>query len=112
MKYKRLNRVTICSAVLISLLMLTGVLAKSIYFSGRDGEIVEVPSEPGNLEGEYVLRSYEGCICVFESGEDNPVIRTDITLEALRETDQALLESGITVDSYEKLIRILEDFDS
>jgi len=97
--------------VLAVLLISGGILARSLYCSEETGDFVTAPAAPLRSETPYTLRGYDGVICVFSDG-DVPVLSTDIVVATLRSTDRALLEQGIRANSYEEVIRLLEDFDS
>lgn len=61
----------------------------------------------------YVLRLHNGNVAVFY-GEDQkqPIFETEIAMSGLRQTDAEKLKKGITADSYEEVLRLLEDFNS
>lgn len=67
-----------------------------------------------SVSGEhYVLKEYHGDICVFTSDSGTePSIVTNIDVSTLRQTDADALKEGLTVDSFEKLLMLLEDFGS
>jgi hypothetical protein len=61
----------------------------------------------------YVLKEYNGDICVFTSDSNTePYIVTNIDVSMLRQNDADALKKGISVDSFEKLLMLLEDFSS
>lgn len=61
----------------------------------------------------YVLRDYEGYVAVFVENEpDLPMTVTDIQVSTLREFDQLLLQTGMKVQTHEKLTMTLEDLGS
>lgn len=67
----------------------------------------------GGAENRYVLRDYEGYVAVFvENNPDCPMTVTDIQVSTLRELDKRLLQTGMKVQSHERLIMTLEDLGS
>jgi hypothetical protein len=59
---------------------------------------------------EYIVKASDGKVAVFMPPGGEPVAVTDIDVATLRSHDIALLEGGVAVDTYEKLLRTLEDF--
>ena len=70
-------------------------------------------TEPRSYDGAaaaYVLRDYEGYVCVFAPDEDpQPLQITSIPTSSLRDRDRDMLRSGLTVGSREQLLMLLED---
>lgn len=61
----------------------------------------------------YVLKEYEGHVAVFMANDlKNPVTVTGIQVSTLREMDKKLMETGMTIDSRERLMMTLEDLGS
>ncbi|NLV85749.1 MAG: hypothetical protein GX025_00815 [Clostridiales bacterium] len=64
-------------------------------------------------ENRYVLRDYEGYVAVFvENRPDCPMTVTNIQVSTLRELDKRLLQTGMKVQSHERLVMTLEDLGS
>jgi hypothetical protein len=66
----------------------------------------------GDGDSGYIIKADGGKVAVFMPPGDDPVIVTGIDVSTLRAHDRALLENGIAIDSYEKLVQSLEDFDA
>jgi len=58
---------------------------------------------------EYFLRLENGEIVVYKDGESTD---TGIAVGGLRQQDRMLLESGISADTYEDVLKLIEDFNS
>ncbi|MBQ8830690.1 MAG: hypothetical protein IJ017_03735 [Oscillospiraceae bacterium] len=58
---------------------------------------------------EYMLRLENDEIVIYKDGKSTD---TGIAVPDLRQQDRALLESGISVDSYEDVLKLIEDFNS
>ena len=91
--------------------ILAALLALSILAAVTAAALCEVrgpaPAQDPAPEG-YVLTGADGMIGVFRNGE--LILRTDVRLDGLRVGDRALVEEGIRSDSYEEILRLLEDF--
>jgi len=64
-----------------------------------------------NEEG-FVVKTYYGNIGVFSLGEKAPLYITDIETSSLRDVDKQELQRGISIKTYEEVLRLLEDFNS
>lgn len=60
----------------------------------------------------YILKERNGYVAVFSSNDSELVNITSIPVSSLRQTDRMLLQSGITADSRETLLKLLEDLNS
>jgi len=58
---------------------------------------------------EYFLRLEDNEIVIYKNG--SPAY-TGIVVSGLRDSDRLLLESGIPADSYEDILKLIEDFSS
>lgn len=63
-------------------------------------------------EPTYVIKGYNGVVAVFISGNDAPVIQTDILVSSLRNGDQTLMQKGIAINTYTEVLCLLEDLGS
>lgn len=70
--------------------------------------------ETGAPAGRYLLRGCGDYVGVFDlsAGRETLVTVTDIPLAGLRAQDREALEAGMTVESREELLLLLEDFGS
>ncbi|MBQ9412447.1 MAG: hypothetical protein IJU29_05035 [Oscillospiraceae bacterium] len=61
----------------------------------------------------YVLGEAEGRVAVYDTQDlKRPLTVTDIELDSLRESDRALLRTGIRTGTAEELALLLEDLGS
>lgn len=78
-------------------------------------ETVSDVEKPSQAESEaplvYVLKEHEGRIGVFTGGEE-PDMMLDVLVKYLPDYDRELLREGISVDSYERLVSLIEDYSS
>ena len=57
----------------------------------------------------YFLKLEDNEIVIYKNGEPS---YTGIVVSGLRDSDRALLESGISANSYEEILKLVEDFSS
>ena len=62
------------------------------------------------ISAGYILAAAEGNIGVYRGGE--LIMRTDVRLEGLRRGDRELIEAGIHAETYEDVMKLLQDFDA
>lgn len=60
----------------------------------------------------YLLGEYGGRVSVLSPATREPEMIFDIYVRTLPEADQALLQEGIRVETYEALTRLIEDYIS
>lgn len=85
-------------------------LAVTVYALGAQPAAIDEPVQ--TAAQQYVLRSESGKITVFSGNSELPEIETGIDTSHLREYDRQLLEQGIEIEGYEKMIGLLEDFSN
>ncbi len=64
-------------------------------------------------QSAYLVRSVDGYVAVFDFNKPGePITETLIRVDGLRAVDRGKLEAGIPADSYEDVLKLLEDFGS
>ncbi len=92
-------------------LVTAGFAMTSMGQASQEEDTIGCLSE--NEDSRYVLRDYEGYVAVFvENDPSCPMTVTDIQVSTLRELDQIILQTGMKVNSHERLIMTLEDLGS
>ena len=77
------------------------------------GAAEDAPGLAGTGERMFIIRAHNGKIALFsDSFAAAPAIETDIDVSLLRAYDRELLENGIEVNTYEDVLRLLEDLES
>lgn len=71
--------------------------------------VLAVSSEVPDLQS-YLVRSRDGVICVYVN--DSLVLKTDIPVSTLPESDRIALQQGIPASDRETLAQLLEDLGS
>lgn len=61
---------------------------------------------------KYIIREYQGKIGVFMGEKTTPEIIFDQYVHVLPDVDRRDLASGVTADSYEELLTLIEDYTS
>ncbi len=69
-------------------------------------------SSQSQSQAGYWLRTDEGRLGVFLDGQEQPEMVFDVYVKYLPEADRIALEQGIYVDSYDELIKSIEDYVS
>jgi hypothetical protein len=105
------KRTILSVAVLASALMIIALVITSAA-RGVPADVPAVLTEARSDNG-YWLRPYNGHIAVYNhQGDDSPMIETTIDVEGLRAVDRTQLEEGIGANTYEDVLKLLEDFGS
>ena len=95
-------------AALLSVLIILS-LAFLIYALSSDNLPNETASPVIAKSSEYFLRLENNEIVIYKDGKST---ETGIAVSGLREQDRTLLENGLKVDSYENVLKLIEDFSS
>ena len=99
------------SGALLMLLALTVVPGNTA--AEAEAAPVLAASEAETEDWYYWLRAYNGHIAVFFGDESEfPSIETTIEIDTLRDVDREKLEAGISAQTYEQVLQLLEDFGS
>ena len=70
----------------------------------------ELPAEPVIANSaKFMLRMENDEIVIYKNGTST---NTGIEISGLRKEDRTLLENGIHADSYEEVLKLIEDFAS
>ncbi len=87
--------------------------AQQVQAAGSELPQTAVSAAYAEQKETYILRLSGNSVAIYLQGhEDNPLLVTEISAGSLRESDRELLENGITVSSYDEILRLLEDFNS
>lgn len=86
-------------------------LGSTITPQPREIKAMESDTIP-KTQPQYILKLNGEYLAVFISGDNTPVETTDIHISSLRHIDREQLKHGISVDSREELLLLLEDYGS
>ncbi|MEG0752877.1 MAG: hypothetical protein RR461_03520 [Angelakisella sp.] len=87
--------------------------SSSAEASSEVGQLI-IPEEnasQSDLPG-YFIKEYKGRVSVLKDGSEVPEMIFDIQTKLLPELDRRQLSEGIYVETYEELIRLVEDYIS
>ena len=103
--------VLLAFAVFASVLMIVALVVTSAV---RNAAAVAAASvQASGLAGGYTLRAFNGHIAVFCGDiKDLPAVETTIDVGSLRAVDREKLSGGIRVQTYDEVLKLLEDFGS
>ena len=105
--------VTAAAIALASILTLVGVqITSGQQQSEQIAQQSQSQVEQKTQEYAYLLRAYQEHIGVFRPGESQPAMVLDVWLHHLPAYDQQQLEQGIYLQSYEELVKRMEDYIS
>ena len=96
----------ITAACFLGYYMAKNIPEKNFEADNNISKSVEIENFP------YIIKEYEGKLAVFSDKNDNPDIVFDVYLNQLPEYDRKQITDGIYVESYDKLISLIEDFTS
>lgn len=124
MKRGKIAAAAICAALCMSLICMTKTVAKSFTESGEKASYSQEKSSSymGGGKAEEIAYSDKDVYTVGIFGDhvsvfygkfqEEPAIETEINVGKLREIDRKMLETGITVEDYGEVLKLLEDFNS
>lgn len=75
-------------------------------------EIAPPPAPESAVAQGYYIKEYKGRVSVLRSGSEVPEMIFDISTKMLPELDRQQLSQGIYVETYEELVRLVEDYIS
>ena len=97
------------SAIAAPMSSSVNVLPEPRYSSGS--EITDNSSSSQPVSG-YYIKEYKGRVAVVRAGNDTPEMIFDIHTKMLPDLDRKQLSDGIYVESYEEMLRLVEDYIS
>lgn len=128
LKRAMLTIVTVFAGVAVGVLLALGGHSDSLAAAEPPPAPREVSSEIGapatigapippeevssTAAGGYFIKEYSGRVSVIKDGSEVPEMIFDIQTKLLPEVDRRQLSEGIYVETYEELIRLVEDYIS
>lgn len=108
------RKITLLTALVIAAVLCMYATAQSFLRREASEKILPVVEEKYTSydTAAYILKEQDGYVAVFSSNGQQLIEKTGIPVRSLRQADQTLLESGITADSHEALLSLLEDLNS
>lgn len=100
--------------ILIALLAVTAALLAFAFWPEPEADTTVPPASVTSVTSAapaYFLKSYQGKVAAFESGNSEPIEILDVRTEDLPQGDQKQLDSqGIPAKDREALRRLIEDY--
>ena len=96
--------------VLLAVALVMGSMALA-QISATDDYLVDRLADIADHPG-YVIKDLDGYIAVYFRGRGHPVYITSIPVVNLPSVDRESMKKGITVETRQEMIEILEDFGS
>ncbi len=121
MNVKNIKITAICAGILIASFCVTGIIGSAAARGGEEGAeqaVLETGSfyakdtEKHKAEKKYTVGTEDGFVVVLPEDGGEAVLRTEIRISGLREVDREMIKKGITVNSYEEVLKLLEDLNS
>ena len=100
------KRAVILSAVVAAAVLISGIMITLALMSGQSK--VQAAGEPAVYQ--YVLKTYNNQIAVYEKGNDTPVQLLQVPVNTLPYLEQSALENGVQVKNDEELRKMIEDY--
>ena len=108
MRYRKLKLISLAVIFAVALFMggaaLGQISATDDYFVERMADIADHPG--------YWIRETNGYLSVYYKGRGHPVFISNIPLATLGEGDRADVKKGISVETRQALMELLEDLGS
>lgn len=98
----KIKFVSFCILILLAAILSLSATANLISLASA-AEITDTN------ENRYFLKLEDGKLSVYHNSE---TIIADISVPELRAKDRILLEEGLWVNSYEDILKLIEDFNS
>ena len=99
-------------AVAVTAIVLTAVFIGAAFSLGARDDRAAILPETTTLAPLYTLTQYEGKLALFKRGYSMPVEIYDVYLSSLPDSERGKIESGITAQSDEEILKIIEDYTS
>ncbi len=105
------TRLALCALLLAGAALCASYTVRDLRAPGADADQPAAVAAAAPAAG-YTLCAKNGCVAVLDPESGCAAVVTDIELQSLREADRQLVEAGITVESREELLTLLEDLGS
>lgn len=105
------QRIFIKGIVAASVLLLT-VFAVAAFSLGAKYEKATPPPETTSPSPLYTLSQYDGKLALFKRGYSMPIEIYEVYLSSLPQDEQSKIKSGISAQTDEEILKIIEDYTS
>ena len=102
-----MNRKTVAiGAILAAAVLVSGIMISLTIMAGRS----QARAAGENVTYQYVLKSFENKIAVYEKGKGTPIKILEVPVDTLPYLEQSALENGVQIRNEEELRKTIEDF--
>ena len=102
-----MNRKTVViGAILAAAVLVSGIMISLTIMAGRS----QAQAAGENVTYQYVLKSFENKIAVYEKGKDTPIKILEVPVDTLPYLEQSALENCEQIKNEEELRKTNEDF--
>lgn len=99
-------------AVAVTAAVLTAVFVGAAFSLGAKDDRAAILPETTTLAPLYTLGEHEGKLALFKRGYSMPVEIYDVYLSSLPDSEQSKIEEGISAESDDEILKIIEDYTS
>lgn len=92
--------------------LLLAVFVATAFSLGAKYEKVTPPPETTSHLPLYTLSQYDGKLALFKRGYSMPVEIYEVYLSSLPQDEQSKIKSGISAQTDEEILKIIEDYTS
>lgn len=92
--------------------LLFAVFVATAFSLGAKYEKVTPPPETTSPSPLYTLSQYDGKLALFKRGYSMPVEIYEVYLSSLPQAEQSKIKSGISAQTDEEILKIIEDYTS
>lgn len=92
--------------------LLLAVFVATAFSLGAKYEKATPPPETTSPSPLYTLSQYDGKLALFKRGYSMPVEIYEVYLSSLPQDEQSKIKSGISAQTDEEILKIIEDYTS
>ena len=99
-------------AVAVTAIVLAAMFVGAAFSLGAKDDKAAILSESTTLSPLYTLGEYDGKLALFKRGYSMPVEIYDVYLSSLPVSEQGKIKEGISAESDDEILKIIEDYTS
>ncbi len=100
------QKTVVLGAVLAAVVLIAGILISLSVMADQS----RARAAGESISYQYVLKTLENKIAVYERGTDTPLRILDVPVDTLPYLEQSALENGVQIENDEELRKAVEDF--
>lgn len=100
------KRAVILSAVVAAAVLISGIMISLALMGGQS----KAQAAGETAVYQYVLKTYNNQIAVYEKGGETPIRILKVPVNTLPYLEQSALENGVQVKNDEELRKMIEDY--